>query len=218
MKLQWLALTLILFPLLLSGPLAKDSFAGAAFYVDAGGGYVQMKNTSQFYNNSSLGTNSGYGLNLGLWTTFTSGDPPIEFQFGLQDRYESVSASGDSYGLNLMYPTARLQLSRLFFSFGYTPFVMSSVGGSSAQNQTLSHVSGADAILGEVGTLLPVTPKFSFGVAFDYEKITSGGVSSPSPIYSGNFFMRFYFDFGGGGSRTSNEYHGWRYPFGKEIF
>jgi len=218
MKWLWL-FSLIMIEL----PFAKIAFAGPAFFVDAGVGYVQMQNTGTFYNNSSLGTNSGYGLNLGLWTTFTNGNPPIEFQLGVQDRYESVSASGDSYGLNLVYPVVRLQLSRLFFSFGYTPFVMSSIGGSSTANETLSDKSGATAMIGEVGLLLPVTPKFSFGISFSDERVSSGGVASPSPIYTGNFFMRFYFGFGSGGStggssRTSNEFHGWRYPFGRELY
>jgi hypothetical protein len=204
-------------------PFANPAFAGPAFFVDAGGGYVQMQNTGQFYNNSTLGPNSGYGLNIGLWTTFTNGNPPLEFQFGVQDRYETVQASGLSYGLNLVYPVVRLQMSRIYFAFGYTPFVMSSEGGSSAENQTLNNTTGSTAMFGETGVLFPVTPKFSFGTSLSYERVTSGGVASPSPIYTGNFFMRFYFGFGeggstGGSSRTSNEFHGWRYPFGREIY
>lgn len=197
---------------------AVPAFAGAAFYVDAGGAYVQMKDASQFYHGSQ-NSGTGYGLNLGLWTTFTNGDAPLEVQFGVDDRYEAVSSSGQSYGLNIPYPVLRLQASRIYLSFGYSPYVMSSIGGNSASSQTLQHVPGARAMMGEIGTLLPVTPRFSFGLAGTYETVSDGGIKSPNPIISGNFFMRFYFGFGDGSTtRKSNEFRGWRYPFGRDLY
>lgn len=73
-------------------------------------------------------------------------------------------------------------------------------------------------MMGEMGFLLPVTPRFSFALSGTYETVSSGGVKSPNPIVSGNFLMRFYFGFGDANSRKSNEFRGWRYPFGKELY
>lgn len=195
--------------------VAPRAYAGAAFYVDAGGSYVQMKNAASFFNGTT-DSGTGYGMNIGLWTTFTNGDAPLEFQLGVDDRYSSVSP----YSLNAVYPVVRLQASRIFFSFGYSPYVMGSTSGSSSassSSSSLQHVSGASALMGEAGLLLPVTPLFSFGLSGTYEQVSEGGVKSPSPVISGNVFMRFYFGFGDGSSRKSNEFHGWRYPFGKEM-
>ena len=196
----------------------SSAFAGPAFFVDAGGGYAQLRDPGAFYNSSQSSTASGYGLGMGIWTTFTNGDPILEFQFGIQDHYLSANdGNGNTFGLNLPYGVIRLQSSRIYLSFGYSPYVMRSIGGSSATSDVMSHVSSAYAMLGELGFLLPVTPKFSFGVSGTYETVSDSGVKSPNPIIAGNFFMRFYFGFGGGEGRRSNEFHGWRYPFGTEL-
>jgi hypothetical protein len=200
---------------------ASVAQAGPAFYVDFSGSDVFLYSPGAFFNNAVANSEAGaYGLGLGLWTTFTNGDPPVEFQLGLQDRYISGSDSnGDSFGINAAYAVARLQLSRIYLGFGYSPYVMRSTGGSSATSQSLSVVSGASSMMGQLGFLMPITPKFSFGLEASYQTVSVGGVSSPSPIYAGSAFMRFYFGFGqGGGSRSSNEFRGWRYPFGKDLF
>lgn len=191
-------------------------WAGPLFYVDAGGGYVQMRNSASFFNQSGSGTGSGYGLGLGFFSTLTTRDPVMNFQLGIQDRYETTSNAGATDGLNLPYAAVRLQLSRIFFTFGYCPYVWQSIGGASAQSATLSHVSAAYSLLGEAGFLLPVTPRFSFYLSGAYESVSAGGVKSPNPILSGAAGMRFYFGFGAGDS-GSNEFHGWRYPFGREL-
>ena len=200
--------------------LAPSAFAGPAFFVDAGGSYVQMKSDNAFFGNQISSSNHGYGLNLGLWTTFTNGNPPLEIQLGVEDRYANIVSSQDYYGLNVVYPVLRLQASRIFLSGGYSPYVFRSIGGSTSSNQTLSLVKGGSSLLGEVGTLLPITPRFSFGISGVYESVSVGGVKSPSPVISANLFMRFYFGFGSGGlgGRKSNEFRGWRYPFGKDLF
>jgi hypothetical protein len=192
--------------------------AGAAFYVDAGGAVTHIHSPDPFYGTGIPSSGTGYGLNLGIFTTFTERSPAINLQFGLEDRYTSTSnsAAGASYQFMAAYPVLRLQVTRLFLSAGVTPLVWR---GETLNGVTtsLSQVSSALSYLGEAGLLLPVTPKFSFGISGSGEWVSVGSSSSPRPIMSGNFFMRFYFDFGSGEYHNSSEFHGWRYPFGRDL-
>jgi hypothetical protein len=193
--------------------------AGPAFYADAGGSLVKIRSEDPFWGSNDPSAGFGYGLNFGIFTTFTNSNPTVELQFGLLDRYSSASASNPqtTYQLMSVYPVLRLQLSRLYFSAGGTPFVMRGLS-SSAGNYGLTRVNNAISYLGEVGILYPVTPKFSFGTSLSAEYVHVDESWSPKPLASANFFMRFYFGFGeGGGSRNSTEFRGWRYPFGRDF-
>jgi hypothetical protein len=189
--------------------LSTTAWAGPSFYADAGVAGTQIHTPSPFWGDGVPSASIGYGVNYGIWTTFTSNEPVINLQFGIQDRYSSASGNGATYGFMAAYPEIRLQLSRLYFSFGATPFVMKSLdyNGTSAG---LQRVSGASSYLGEVGILFP---KVSFGLSASAEYVHENSFSSPSPIASANAFLRFYFGFGDG-SHNSSEFHGWRYPFG----
>jgi hypothetical protein len=192
--------------------LSTTAFAGPAFYADAGGSVVEIHTPSPFWGSGVPTPGIGYGLNYGIWTTFSKSEPAINLQFGIQDRYEAASGSGATYGFMAAYPELRLQLSRLYFSVGATPFIWQSLDYSGA-NSSLGRVQGATSYLGEAGLLFPVTPKFSFGASASVEYVHTSSVSSPNPIASANAFMRFYFGFGDG-SHNSSEFKGWRYPFG----
>ncbi len=199
--------------------MTASAWAGPTFYVDAGAGYVNLQKPSPFFNGSLVsGSASGYGLGIGLWTTFTSNTPALNFQLGLQDRYTGgADSAGTSFGLNIPYLVARLQASLLYLGFGYSPYVSRSVNGTTS----FGPVTGASSMMGQAGVLLPVTPKFSFGIEGSYQTVNSGYGASPSPIIAVTGFMRFYFGFGaggaGGGGHTSGEFRGWRYPFGKDL-
>jgi hypothetical protein len=202
-------------PLLTSPTIAH---AGAAFYVDAGGSITHIKAPEPFYGTGVSSVEFGYGLNFGIFTTFTERSPALNLQFGLEDRYTSSAAGapGDSMQFMAVYPVLRLQLSRLFLSVGATPLVYrgDTINGVST---SLTSVSGAISYLGEAGLLMPVTPKFSFGASGSGEWVDSGSTLSPKPILAANFFMRFYFDFGSGETMNSSEFKGWRYPFGRDF-
>ena len=206
-------LSIILFFWLLfaTGPTA---WAGPAFYADAGASAVQIHTPSPFWGNGVPSASLGYGLSYGLWTTFSQSEPAINIQFGVQSRYSSASGTGASYGFMAAYPEIRLQLSRLYFSFGATPFVMKSLDYNGTSS-SLSRISDATSYLGEAGILFPITPKVSFGLSAAAEYVHENSVSSPNPIASANAFLRFYFGFGDG-SHNSSEFHGWRYPFGRD--
>jgi hypothetical protein len=181
----------------------STAWAGPAFYVDASGGLVREN------------SNDGFGVNLGMWTSFTHNEGPMQFQLGVQDRYSSFSSSGsDLSTLNIPYVVARLQASIIYLGFGYSPYVMGE-NNSSGSSTSLSHVSGASSVMGQVGFLAPVTPKFSFGAEGSYQTLNGGALSGSSATYGISALMRFYFDFANGNSGSSNEFHGWRYPFGE---
>jgi hypothetical protein len=192
---------------------ANSAWAGASFYADAGASGVEIHTPAPFWGFGVPSASLGYGLNYGIWTTFSTNEPVINLQFGIQDRYESATGNGASYGYMAAYPELRLQISRLYFTAGYTPFVMKSLDYNGTSTG-LSRVSDATAYLGEAGILFPITPKVSFGLSASVEYVHENSVASPNPIAAGNAFLRFYFGFGDG-SHGSSEFHGWRYPFGR---
>lgn len=199
----------------LASPLAH---AGAAFYVDAGGAVSEIRQPEPFYGSGAQSPGVGYGLDFGMFTTFTERSPAINLQFGVLDRYSSgtASATSSSYQLMAAYPVLRLQITRLFFSGGYTPYVWrgETLNGSSS---SLSLVTGARAAYGEAGLLAPITPKFSFGFSASSEWITDNHSSSPGPVLAGNIYLRFHFGIGTGEEHESSEFKGWRYPFGRDL-
>jgi hypothetical protein len=142
---------------------ANSAWAGASFYADAGASGVEIHTPAPFWGFGVPSASLGYGLNYGIWTTFSTNEPVINLQFGIQDRYESATGNGASYGYMAAYPELRLQISRLYFTAGYTPFVMKSLDYNGTSTG-LSRVSDATAYLGEAGILFPITPKVSFGL------------------------------------------------------
>ena len=61
----------------------------------------------------------------------------------------------------------------------------------------------------------------SLGLAATAEFVSSGGSLSPAPVAGLGATMRIYFGFMGPtaaeSARSSNEFKGWRYPFGRPL-
>jgi hypothetical protein len=193
---------------------ASDAWA-VSIYAEAGGAVSQFHGNTPFFgpgtdNPSGL----GYGVDFGAYVSFSGGSAPTDFQLGFQERLSAGSLGSVSYSIISFYPTARLQISRLYLSGGVSPWVY--------RGTTLSDfkpVQSALAYDGEAGFLIPITPRFSFGVGASVEFVSVGGTSGPAPVIQGFGLMRVYWGVGstGGGdssSGTSNEWRGWRYPFG----
>jgi hypothetical protein len=195
---------------------AQPAAASGSFYYDLAGGVSKFQQTSPFFGSTTQSsTGVGYSLNNGIFVNWGNEHQAFAFQLGIQHRLSSASDSTASYAVQAAYPVMRLQFSRIYFGTGFTPFVWkrsNALGGvdnfTSAQNTS--------ALLVEAGLLLPVTPKFSLGTQASAQFMTSGGAKSPNPIMDATVSMRFYFGFFGhsGGSQSSGEFKGWRYPFG----
>ncbi|HUP58111.1 MAG TPA: hypothetical protein VM598_11705 [Bdellovibrionota bacterium] len=179
---------------------------------DLTGGISQFRNNEPFFGPGSDNPSGlGYALNLGAYICF-SGGGAMEFQLGFQEKLNLGSQGAVSYSLFSLYPTARFQFSRIYFSGGITPWIYRGTGLGD-----LSQVGGALGYHGEVGFLLPVTPRFSFMLAGSAEWVKVDSVSGPGPVFQVLGGFRVYWGVGatsGGGSVTSNEFKGWRYPFG----
>ncbi|MFY0022180.1 hypothetical protein ABTQ05_19840, partial [Acinetobacter baumannii] len=73
----------------------------------------------------------------------------------------------------------------------------------------------------ELGMLFPLTPKFSFGAAASLAYVKSAFGLGPAPIIDLTASMHFHFGSAGGSNSGSgeeghsNEFQGWRYPFGE---
>ncbi len=204
---------IILLILFLFSMTAKAS----SFYVDVGGGVSQYMNASVFAGASVPATsNLGVSGNLGFFTSF--GDGALEFHVGVQERFSMITQGALTFGVHSPLAMVRIQFARIFISAGYTPFVWSRLGTNFGFDNFTSITNG-NSYLAEVGFLFPVTPKFSLGLVSTGQYINNSGTISPSPAIDIGAFMRFHFGFFGGSESssraTSNEYQGWRYPFGR---
>ncbi|MDR3606601.1 MAG: hypothetical protein P4M08_04375 [Oligoflexia bacterium] len=192
----------------------KLAHAGS-FYVDAGGGVAKMQSLDAFGPGDSS-TSMGYNLNSSLFVNFSSGGP-IELQLGLVQDYASANGSttGNSLSLLTVYPALRLQITRLYFTGGYTPWVWQSQG--SGTSASAARAVGSSSVLAEAGLLWPITPEFSLGAFGNAQFVKNPDGNGPSPAMSAGVLMRFHFGYYGdnsGGGHKSNEYDGFRYPFG----
>ena len=196
--------------------LSATSAHAGAFYVETGGGLSQMRNADTYFSGATSGTgNLGPGVNLSIFYSF-SNNAPLDFHFGIQNIYASGSDISN-FSTDITYVMLRMQASLFYIGGGYSPYVMSSVGQSPGING-LTRDSTASAYMGEAGVLWAVTPKFSLGAGANVQFVSANGAVSPM-TYEALGFMRFYFGFigGSGPSGRSNEFQGWRYPFGNPI-
>ena len=208
----------------------------SSFYTDVSGGITRAQAASSSLTSDPLIKNSGggnpassgsgYNANLGIFFRPANSAPIVEFHFGILYRIQAMSSdvsgatslTSVAYTMNTPFPVLRLQISRLYFGAGYTTMVYRSVG-QSTDYFGVQRASSASATYVEGGLLWPITPKFSLAASLAMTSFTQGGAVSPSPVYDANINMRFYWGFskGDGSKSGSNEFKGWRYPFGREI-
>lgn len=215
----------ISFPKILISLLAALGWGSIAhagsFYCDIGGGVAKMQSIGPFYGPpADTSTSLGYNVNSALFINFADGGP-IELQLGLVQELVSGTGSttGNSYSLLTLYPALRIQITRLYFTGGYTPFIWqnNAAAGTTASATSFGRAAGATGILGEAGILWPITPEFSLGAAGNLQFIKSDAGSGPNPAMAAAVLMRFhfgYYDKGSGDGTNSNEWKGFRYPFG----
>ena len=211
------AILVLLLPLL-SAPAAQAS----SFYYEIEGGVAQMRKSDPFFPGAPSTSETGLGLNFLVAHSFSGGEIPLEPQLGLQYRLATASANGGAanYAVHAPFVTARLQMSMIFASLGIAPVIWQR-DSSSPGFDNFSRAPGAYSYVGEAGFLWAVTPLFSLGASASGQFVSTAGIVAPSPILSATAILRFYFGFsksgGSASSRSSNEFKGWRYPFGNEL-
>jgi hypothetical protein len=108
----------------------------------------------------------------------------------------------------------------MYVGIGVSPIIWRRVMDNAALSN-FSRASTTYAALLESGLLWALTPEFSLGTSVGTQWVYSNGTLGPKPALDAMGLMRFYFGFtdgsGSGGSRSSNEFKGWRYPFGREL-
>ncbi len=186
------------------------------FYFEFGAGPSRFTtNQGYFGSGFSTGSEFGVGINNGLFYSFGSGSKPIELHFGVADRLVEIRESGASYAFFGVYPTVRLQLSRVWFGAGYSPLTlvrMQETGGL----DNFKEPTNGNALCFDAGVLFPITPFFSVGGSGAVQTFTGGGATAGA--FDIGFFLRFYMGFITGEKRNSGEFKGWRYPFGRELW
>jgi len=195
----------------------------SSFYYELQGGLGQVRSASPFFGTDAPSSGFGPSFNLALAYSFSGGEIPLEFQLGLQSRLSTSSVDNGMtyYGVLAPYPMVRLQLSQFFIGGGVTPVLWRRVATSPGVD-SFKMVSGSLSFLSEAGFLWAVTPTFSLGAAAAAQFVSTGGTLSPKPILEATAVLRFYFGFSKKGasassSSTSNEFKGWRYPFGSDL-
>jgi hypothetical protein len=194
---------------------SPGAFAGGNFYLETGLGASQIISGSSLFMGHDP-TRLGIGLNSSLMASFEAGNPVINLQTGVQLRFSSATGDTGACGLLELMPVARLQVSRAFVGVGLTPLVWRRVGDAPGLDSYLPPPEPF-AIMAEAGVLWPVVPIFSLGVLGSAEWIRSHDVVSPSPDLQVTVLLRFYFGFWRTPATASNEFRGWRYPFGNPL-
>lgn len=200
------------------------------FYVDVGGGLSSIRSGSPLYGGSFPGSaDLGIAFDLGIFYNFSNAESGTELHFGINNKYSSgQNGSTSAYALFVPYPEFRLQMSKIYLGFGLSPLIYARNSTSPGIDQ-FNFTSSSLSILGEVGFLWAVTPKFSLGLNAALQQVSTSGVGSGAGttgplIYDFTGSMRFYFGFSspsggasGSSGRGSGEFNGWRYPFGNEL-
>jgi hypothetical protein len=199
---------------LLCSPLWAQA---SSFYFDLGGGISQYRNANTFAG-ASVPSPTDMGLSANAALFFSLGEGALEFHLGIQERFSNITQGANSFGVHSPMAMARIQLARIFLSFGYTTFVWQRLGTGFGIDG-FNPLSGATSYAVEVGFLFPLTPKFSIGLLTGAQYVSVGGNLSPAPAMDIGAVMRFHFGFFGTSEKStrgsSNEYEGWRYPFGR---
>lgn len=194
--------------------------SAAVFYTEVQTGLNQFATSDSLVQSTGASVKRGASLGLGLYYSLSGGSQAADLQFGLVARLNNGSQYPGN-NLSLFTPAAvvRIQLSRLFFGGGVAPLVWRRVDPSAGINH-LDRVTSVISYYGEAGILWPVTSDFSLGLGADLQQNIGTGAAGSKLSYRAGALMRFYFSIGGGtgasgsGSKGSNEYQGWRYPFG----
>ncbi len=191
----------------------------AAFYVESGGGVTQIRGGESFFGGTIPSTTGlGGNFNLGVYYGFADARNPVDVQAGLHFRWSTSSTESMFFATHATYANVRIQVSRIFFAAGITPFIWRRVS-SSPGIDAFEQVSGTLVFFGEAGLLWPITRDFSLGTALSGQFVSLDSGLSPKPIMDAVVMMRFYFGHSVGGSsggsaKESNEWQGWRYPLG----
>ncbi len=187
---------------------AANAQAGSFYYeFDVGAGTVT--NSGYFGSGFTGASSMGAAVDVALFYSF-QGSAPLSIQAGLMNRMISVSAGTGSYLYDALYPAIRIQMSLLYFGGGATL-----LGAVDRGDGNLALDTGGTSLYVEGGALWAVTPLFSLG-GFGAMQMPSGTAGSATTLEIGAV-LRFYFGISSGsGSKSSGEYHGWRYPFGQQ--
>lgn len=199
--------------------IQAPSAAASSFYFEFAGGIAQYRQSEGIGGSQVDSTsNIGAAVNSTLLFSFDIEKSAVQFQIGVQDRFSLVSSRNMNLGLHVPYAVLRLQITKIFVGVGYAPMVWKRVSDTTGIDN-FNRLTDGKSIMGEAGLLWSVTPKFSLGAAAGMQMVSASGVNGPRPAFDLTALMRFYFGFMGDGksSRGSNEFMGWRYPFGQEM-
>jgi len=191
-----------------------------SLFFEFGGGISKIQNGAPTLSvNAPASADIGPSANGSLFFALGTGLSALDAQIGIQTLFSTGTSFNEYYTLIAPYPVFRLQMSKIYVGAGLTPFVFKRFQTNPGVD-TIGSLTGL-ATMGQVGLLFAITPKFSIAFQVDSQFVSVGGNVSPGPVIDVGAVLRFYFAAsgkgGGGSSDSSNEFKGWRYPFGREL-
>lgn len=210
MKIKW-----ILFCLIFYAPIAK-----ANLYLETGFGLGQIRHSSALFGEGAPhSTHFGFAQNATLGYIFGSSQSITNLHLGFHERMTTgTSEDGTEFGIMGVYPTLRIELTRLLIGAGGSPFVWARRGSGSGSWSNYSRIDQGFGIYVESALVWRVVPFFHITVGPSFETIINAGTLSPKPAIQGTIQLRFFIMDGFGSGRSRRKFDGWRYPFGIEMF
>lgn len=184
----------------------------ATFYLELGGGVDSFTHERVFFPELAESTGLGYTFN-GTIGAYLWGTPSANVQFGIKTLlYEAQNANQE---INMIVPTPllRLELWRVYFGIGATPFIW----GRSSDTLGLEYFArhAGLAALGEAGLMWKILPDFSMNLEGSALFVKTDAGLSPRPLMALTLQLRFLFSIGDKmKSSSGQQFDGWRYPFG----
>lgn len=181
------------------------------FYFDAGGGVTQILSASNFLGSTDSTLAMGGAFTGALGMDVSGAGRSLRFHFGILHKFLTGTDTAGSYGMQATYPFLRIEMKRFFLTLGATPLLQKNTGAGYISATGLG-------MLGEAGFMFPITPEIAFGLNAGSQWISGGGGLSPAPAFDLGGFFRFYFGKRSSGGSGMENYRGWRYPYGVELY